>query len=83
MQPMLLPLASWIAVAVALIVVERVAVYSLRQVALEISSDPIVLVRVLAVLRMWGLVLSVVTRGGVVLIAVVRDELSQRDRKRR
>jgi K+-sensing histidine kinase KdpD len=48
-------LASWIVVAVALIVAETVVVYLLRGVTPEISAGVVYLVGVLAVFSVWAL----------------------------
>jgi hypothetical protein len=58
------PLASWIVVAVALIVAETLVVYLLRWVAPEISVEAVYLV----VSSVWGLALGVVT---VVIAAAI------------
>jgi two-component system sensor histidine kinase KdpD len=60
MRPMSPSLASWIVVAVALIVAERLVVYPLRRVAPEISLGVVYLVGVLVVPGVRGLLLGVV-----------------------
>ena len=61
MRPMSRPLASWIVVAVALIVAETLVVYLLRRVASEISPGVVYLVGVLVVSSVSGPALGVVT----------------------
>ena len=61
MRPMSPPLASWIVVAVALIVAETLVVYLLRRIAPEICLGAVYLVGVLVVSSVWGLALGVVT----------------------
>ncbi len=55
------PLASWIVIAVALIVAETLVVYLLRRIAPETCPGAVYLVGVLAVSSVWGLALGVVT----------------------
>jgi len=55
------PLASWIVVAVALILAETPVVYLLRRIAPEICLGAVYLVGVLVVSSVWGLALGVVT----------------------
>jgi K+-sensing histidine kinase KdpD len=60
-RPMSPPLASWIVVAVALIVAETLVVYPLRRVAPEISLGVVYQVGVLVVSSVGGLALGLVT----------------------
>jgi hypothetical protein len=69
------PRASWIVVAVALIVAETLVVYPLRGVGPEISLGVVYLVGVLLVLSVCGLALGV--------LAAVRGARSRGDGERR
>jgi two-component system sensor histidine kinase KdpD len=69
MRPMSSRFASWIVVAVALIVAETPVVYLLRRVLREISVGVAYLVGVLVVSSVWALALGVVT--GVLSAAAI------------